>query len=684
MHNQGPEGPQQDADGGEEPATGSTDDAHLPADGSADDAHLPADVPRTSIKDRLADTDTDRSSTEEVDDLRGSDAPTVLTAASGEATDPDDQDGMVTPKKKPPRKNRRLAKAGIWIGVVVVLLAGAYVGSAYFLAERVPADTTVAGVDISGLSSEQAQDVLVEELGGLESEPLPLAFEDAGAEIEPGSAGLSFDAPATVARFTGFTLDPQILLGHIFGLGEREPVTQVDSETLEAALESLAQDLDINPVEGSITIADAAAEITEPENGSAVDIEAAVELLTEEWITGQRPLDLPAQVVEPEIGPEEIQAAMDDIVDPFLSGPVIVAINDTEIELTTAELADAASLEVNGTEFSLVLDDQELAEVLTGKEDSIGETPSDARIELQGGEPTIIPAVTGTGLDPAEVGSAVQEASLRTEADERVAELELSQTEAEFTTEDAEALGVVEVIGRYSTSMPHDPPRTENLQIGTSRINNTLIMPGERFSLLEALSPISVAGGYNSSGVVVDGFATEAAGGGLSQLSTTVFNAAFEAGLEDVTHQPHSRWFSRYPEGREATLFSPDLDMIFANNTDYGVLIQSWVGDGQTHVVLWGTDVWDVNITTGARYNITSPQTVYNQNPRCQPESGGQSGFSVQYTRTVSAGGAVQDEQTYTHTYRPWNRVVCGPPPSASDDSGDNGDADDADSADDD
>src|SRR5699024_1643459 len=84
-------------------------------------------------------------------------------------TDPeDDQDAMVTPKKKSPRKKRRLAKAGIWVGVVVLLLAGAYVGSAYFLAERVPADTTVAGVDISGLSAEQAEEVLGEELGALE------------------------------------------------------------------------------------------------------------------------------------------------------------------------------------------------------------------------------------------------------------------------------------------------------------------------------------------------------------------------------------------------------------------------------------------------------------------------------------------------------------------------------------
>ncbi|MGC0144662.1 VanW family protein [Pseudactinotalea sp. Z1732] len=732
--NEGPAGPTHehaDGDADPRPSEGALDDGSTQELPGPDEAPA-ADVRRTPIKDRRtpeddvtpdepagtgdharaddvtpdepADTgdhapEDDRTPDEPADaeePARDDDATGVVdpptTDASDATDDPDatmvagppgavsdDQDSPLTAKKKTTRKKRGLTKVGIWVGVIVLLLAAAYVGSAYFLGDRVPADTTVAGVDVSGLPTGTAEQVLTEELGGLETEPLPLTFADSGAEIEPASAGLSFDAAATVDQFTGFTLNPRILLGHLFGLGEQEPVSHVDEAALEAALEGLAEDLDISPVEGSISIVDAEAEITDPQEGAAVDVPEATELLAAEWITGSRPLELPELVVQPEIGPEEIRAAMDEVVEPFLSGPVTVAVNDAEVELSTEELADAATLEVNGTRFDLALDGQELAETVTAKEDSIGEVPRDARIELQGGEPTVIPAVTGTGLDPEELAPAVRDASLQTEADQRVATVELSRTEAEFTTADAEALGVVEVIGRYSTPMPYDPPRTENLVIGTSRINGTLLMPGEEFSLLDALSPITEAGGYNSSGVVVDGFATEAAGGGLSQLSTTVFNAAFEAGLEDITHQPHSRWFSRYPEGREATLFSPDLDMRFGNNTDYGVLIHAWVGDGQTHVVLWGTDVWDVDIVTGSRYNITSPQTVYNQDPRCEPESGGQSGFTVQVTRTVSAGGEVHEQRTYTHTYRPWNRVVCGEPPSASDDDDDddeNGDDD--------
>jgi hypothetical protein len=66
-------------------------------------------------------------------------------------------------------------------------------------------------------------------------------------------------------------------------------------------------------------------------------------------------------------------------------------------------------------------------------------------------------------------------------------------------------------------------------------------------------------------------------GGGLSQLSTTTFNAAYEAGMEDVEHRPHSEWFSRYPAGREATIYTGVLDMRWKNTAPTGVLVQAWV-----------------------------------------------------------------------------------------------------------
>ena len=589
------------------------------------------------------------------------DATQILAASAPDDADPPTDEEPVTPKKR-----RRGAKAVIWSAAVLVVLAGAYVAGAWFLGDRVPGETSVAGVDLSGLPVDEAERVLAEGLEDQTAEPIEVTFGDSTTELDPEQAGLTLDTEATVAAFTGFTLDPTVVFGHLFGLGERPPVTTVDEDKLNSTLEALNEQLALAPVEGAITFADGEPQVTEPEDGTELDQSAAAEQLTENWITGDRPFALPTTAVPPQIDQEQIDAAMADQVEVMMSGPVTMEVNDTDVELSPAEMVSAASMQVDGDQLTLALDGERLAELVTEKVPSVGETPEDARIVLRDGEPEIIPAVTGTGLDPDELGPAVRDSAV--EEENRTATVELAQTEPDFSTEDAEELGVTEVIGSYETPYPYNPQRTLNLEAGTAHINGTLIMPGDQFSLLDALSPISTSNGYVSSGVVENGFESDAVGGGLSQVSTTTFNAAFESGLTDITHQPHSRWFSRYPEGREATLWEPSIDMVFENNTGYGVLIQAYVTDSNVVVKMWGTDVFDVSISTGDRYDFTSPRTVYNTSPSCTPEGGGQSGFSVQVTRTVKKGDEVVEQRTYTHTYSAWNRVVCGSPPSDDDD----------------
>ena len=214
--------------------------------------------------------------------------------------------------------------------------------------------------------------------------------------------------------------------------------------------------------------------------------------------------------------------------------------------------------------------------------------------------------------------------------------------------------------------MPYDPPRTENLVIGTGRITGTVVMPGQEFSLLGTIGPISTANGYNVSHGVDQGLVVDVAGGGLSQLSTTTFNAAFEAGMVDVEHRPHTRWFDRYPPGREATVNDPGLDMRWRNNTPYPILMQAGVADSRTWVKLWSVPYWDVEIVSGAKYNFTSSKTIYNTKANCQAESGGKQGFSINVERTVSRDGVVDTEAsgTLSWTYTAWPKVVCGPDPA--------------------
>ncbi|QOR69844.1 VanW family protein [Ruania alkalisoli] len=591
-------------------------------------------------------------------DISADEPETIVLPAQPDPT-PDETD--VTPTKKKRRRGRRavLIAAG-----ALVLLGGGYVAGAWYLGDRVPGDTTVAGVNISGLPIDEAERVLTEGLAEETTAPVDVSFGQITAEVDPTSAGLALDTAATVDSVTGFTLDPRRVFGHLFGMGEQPPVLDVDDEALTGALRGLAENLDEPPVEGAIDFTDGEPVITEPVDGTGLDVDGAAEVLAEEWLTADGTVELPATVLTPTIDDAVIEDAMTTQVEPMLSGPVTVEVNGETTELSAAEVAAAAAMQADGSTLTLVLDGEPLANLITERVPSVGESPQDAQIVLEGGEPTIIPAVTGTGLDPAELADAVASAAVASDAEERTAAVELAQTEPEFSTEDAEALGVTEVIGTYRTPYPSDPVRTENLIAGTSHINGTLLKPDEQFSLLEALRPISTANGYTVSGVVVNGFHSDAIGGGLSQVSTTTFNAAYESGLTDITHQPHSRWFSRYPEGREATVFDPSIDMVFENNTGYGVLIQAYVTDSHVVVTMWGTDVFDVNIDVSGRYNFTQPQTLYNPDPQCHAEPGGQQGFSVTVSRTVTRDGEVVEDDSYSHTYSPWNRVICGEEPT--------------------
>src|SRR5690606_10537763 len=122
----------------------------------------------------------------------------------------------------------------------------------------------------------------------------------------------------------------------------------------------------------------------------------------------------------------------------------------------------------------------------------------------------------------------------------------------------------------------------------------------------------TAANGYVQGGVIDGGKFTQSYGGGVSQVATTTYNAAFFAGLDIVEHKPHSIYLTRYPEGREATLDWTSIDLKVKNTTDHGVLItakrtpSAGRSRGELRVSMYGTKVWDVESKTSPRRNYRS------------------------------------------------------------------------------
>ncbi len=326
------------------------------------------------------------------------------------------------------------------------------------------------------------------------------------------------------------------------------------------------------------------------------------------------------------------------------------------------------ALEPSDGELVARLKAKPFADVIAAKTGADG-APVDATVKLVDGRPKVIPAKPGVKLDAARI-SADFLAALKKTGAERSLTVQAEVANADFSTKDAEKLGIKEKISSFTTEFPYAEYRNINIGRAAQLVNGTVIKPGETFSLNGVVGERTAENGFTTGFMISNGIFKEDLGGGVSQMATTSFNAGFFGGMTDVEHKPHSFYIDRYPVGREATVAWPSLDMAWKNDTPYGVLIQSGIRratpstQGSVTVTLWSTKYWDITTRTGERYNFTSPATrTLPAGDGCVPNRG-YGGFDIdvwRYWRKHANGTLVRTEKFHT-TYTPSDTVVCKTP----------------------
>lgn len=557
--------------------------------------------------------------------------------------------------------SRRWPRNLLWVACGVLVLAGAYVGAQWYFSDRIPRETTVAGIDIGGLSHDAAIERLESELGGIAAEPLPVTAGEATTTLDPAAAGLTFDAQATVEGLTDFSLSPSRLLSQISGGDAVEPVSVVDETALAAAVEVMAIDLQVEATSGTVSFVDGAAVATAAVEGSGPDVDESTELVRTTWLTAARPLVLPTVAVEPDITQAETDEAL-ALAEKVASAPVTVTVADQIAEIPAATVTAAASMTPVDGALQLTLDGGLLVQDVVDRTTDLLSDAADASFVFVDGTPQIEAGVPGTTLDPEALAAAVLTAAT---GDDRTAPVELVESDPAQSTEALEALGVTEVVAEFSTPLTNEPVRTENLRIAAEKVTGTLVLPGEVFDLTEVIGPITKANGYQEAHIISNGQIVDGVGGGLSQMSTTTYNVGFYAGMVDLEHRPHSYWFDRYPEGRESTLAVGQINMRWRNDSPHGVLMQSYIAGGRLHVVAWSTKYYTVTDSTSARSDVVAATIEHKSGAGCLPQSRGNPGFSVTVYRKVAiaATGEVVVDESNSWRYRPQNGVVCDAPP---------------------
>lgn len=555
-------------------------------------------------------------------------------------------------------------------------VAVVWLGSAIWTTQALADDSTVGGVSVGGMSPSEARSAVEQSFATSLAQPVTVTAGDKSAQITPADSGVSVDARASVGRLTGFTLNPLTIIDR-FGGDSVPATTSVDSAALTRSLNSHLGELSSGTVNAEISLQGTKPVVSPSHAGAGVDVEASVDGLSSDWPLDSSSITLAEGTTRPAVTDDEAQAYADTVITPVLSAPVTITADGATtaapangtLTLSPQQLAPMLRISSETGELSATVDPEALRQAVTG---AMGSQIERAAVEsgwtIEGhadATPQYVAPVDGLTIDTAALSTEIiTTGSAQTDASQRTVTLPMTASAPSSTTAQAD-WGIKEVVGEYSTPFYEDAARTQNLTAGAAAINGEIIMPGATFSTNDALEPVDAAHGFTYSGVILNGVHTNAFGGGLSQIGTTVFNASYEAGMDDVEHHPHSYWFERYPAGREATLWSPEngegeeLDVKFANSTPYPALIQAWVADDQVHVRLWSTHYYDVSIVSGEKEGYTPIGTTNRSGPGCEPYGGGEGGFSITVTRNRKAPDGTTTEDVLHTTYGPDNAVTC-------------------------
>ena len=232
-------------------------------------------------------------------------------------------------------------------------------------------------------------------------------------------------------------------------------------------------------------------------------------------------------------------------------------------------------------------------------------------------------------------------------------------TPPKVTTESLQAIGPATVIGEFQTN-GFATDSGQNIKRVAEQVNGATVKPGDTFSLNDFTGPREAAQGYVEAGIIEDGVPDRGIGGGISQFSTTLYNATYFAGLDEVEHKEHSYYISRYPAGREATVFDGVIDLKFRNDGTTPILIRT----------LWTPSSIKVqNPRAEALRRVVADRAADQPgprgtrdlaaNPKCKP-SKGVDGFTITDTRVlkdVRTGETKSEPRTVR--YNPEPQITC-------------------------
>jgi vancomycin resistance protein YoaR len=504
---------------------------------------------------------------------------------------------LVRPRRRRTRAQRRVFWQRAAIVATIAALAAVVLGLAFAgSSSRLAAGVRVAGVDVGGKTPREAERILSARASALASVPVTFRIGSHTWRLEPRRLGIQVDWAAAVdaVRRQGEGFGPlrgfKRLDLRFFG-ADVAPPTQVYDAALRYWLDRIQRTVDLPHREASIVLHGLTPAIVPSRTGRVLDRRAATATIVRALASLNRePVGLPVRVDRPMVKARDLKVAAAQ-VRTALSAPVHLTLGETRWNLRPARMSRILELPAEGRR-DLRIGGNGASAWFAALGKRVDTRPEDATWAISStGRIRVVPDRPGYLLDVPRSAKAVLRAALVTDPTLRSAKLVVERADADRSTSEARAMRITGLVASYQTFYGGEPNRIHNVQLVSHLVDGHVIAPGAVFSFNEATGARTADKGFLEAPVIINGELKTGLGGGVCQVSTTVFNAAYEAGLPIVSRTNHALYISHYPQGRDATVNYPDVDLKFVNDTGHWLLLRTWVGSSSLTVALYGTPV---------------------------------------------------------------------------------------------
>jgi vancomycin resistance protein YoaR len=549
------------------------------------------------------------------------------------------------------------------VALLALVLGLVFAGSS----QRLAGGVRIAGVGVGGLSPDAARQRLEARARAVAHAPVVFTAAAHSWPLRASQLDVRVDWRAAVelARRDGDGFGPfrgfRRLGMRVFG-ADVTPPTRVYDAALQFELRHIARAVDTPHREAALVLRRLTPVVVPGQTGRRLDRAAAARTIVGSLAGFARGrVALPVAVDRPTVTATELAPALTH-ARIALSAPLRLRIGAAYSWLPQTRLAPMLTLPHDGST-RLSIGGPSADRYWAALRKAVEQRPRDAGFDVGGPVVRVIPARAGRTLDvPATARNLLRAAASR---DHRVAAIVMKVEAPARTTAEARAMGIRGLVSGYETIYGGDPNRIHNVQLVARLLDGHLIAPGAEFSFNRATGDRNAAKGFLEAPVIINGELKTGLGGGVCQVSTTVFNAAYEAGLEITARTNHALYISHYPLGRDATVDYPNVDLRFVNDTGRWLLLRTFVGSSSLVVNLYGTPTHRRVVSdTQPLRDVAAPPVTRVPDPtllkgQTVVESSGEPSRATSVRRRVyGANGKLVHEDTFYSSYRAEPAIV--------------------------